>query len=157
LLVGFLHCLACKDIVDHTKITRVSTHIKGKAHLENLAKHKKKNEDAKRVERVQISLLTAMNNAEQTAKVKAGPVVLDPQLEAFRTRVIGECLKAGIDAEKIAQISELLSAATRKIPSSSSGVRDYIPPILEREQREVSAQLKDVYFFSVRFQLWSRI
>ncbi len=85
---------------------------------------------------MQVSILTALNNAKTLASEHAAPVVLDPSLEAFRIRVVSECLKAGVDPEKIAKLSDVLSTATKSMPASSSDIRDYIPVILSREQKK---------------------
>jgi len=135
LVAGYLRCLACGDIVDHSKITRVSTHIREPNHNTAVAKHKAKKEQEKNDEKIQISPLTSFY--KDTAK--ATPVVLDAALEAHRMSVISECLKYGLNPEQIANICEFLSTATKQIPSSASGVRDYIPGILERAKADAAA------------------
>lgn len=132
-LAGYLSCLACKEVVNHKKPSRVKQHVEGQLHVAAVAKHNKRLEEEKKSAPVQISLEGSLDKEKE--KEKAKQVVLDKALNEFRIRVISECLKAGLDAEKIAKISHLLSAVDKTIPASASGVREYIPAILERQKK----------------------
>jgi hypothetical protein len=132
-LAGYLTCLACKCVVNHKKPSRVKQHVEGELHMEAVDVHKKRLEEERKSAPVQVSLESSFGKAAD--KEKAKQVVLDKALDEFRIRVIAECLKAGLDSEKIAKISHLLSQADKKIPSSASGVREYIPAILERQKK----------------------
>ncbi len=138
-------CQACSTPVDHFKKKRVEKHVNGPEHTKKLALFL----SGKLKFQYQPSLLStfAKVHDEKHPKEKEEEL-LDSALREFRIRVLTRCFEAGLDPEKIAKISDLLSTPTHDIPSSASSVRDHIPMVLKR-LREALEILQSKYLYSL--------
>lgn len=109
-------------------------HVNGPEHVKNLADYT----SGKKKFQYQPSLLSllAKDHSEAHPEEKNLEMV-DKALQEYRIRVLSRCFEAGLDPEKIARISDLLSSPTHNIPSSASSVRDHIPMVLKRLREAV--------------------
>lgn len=95
----------------------------------------------------------AFERQKASTQVSPASVIKDKELEAFRGRVLAECLKAGIDKAKVARINHLLSTEAHKMPASVSTLNDYIPFVLQVIRDDMKAKLGGRYVASFAGQM----
>lgn len=131
-LAGQLYCLVCRKPVNFKTTQKVKAHCASAVHKKNL--------ETARKEGVQGTLADAFDRKKR-AKEDASSVIMDKELEAFRGRVLATCFKAGIDKEKVAKISNLLSTPKHAMPASASTLNDYIPYIQSALRSDAKARI----------------
>lgn len=172
LVDGYLWCDACDKTLDFTKTQKIDDHIKGKHHL----KHLKKKIDRKKLQVTlsqQIIRAEKTQNAPKTAApttappetppaaptttaapktADATPMPPNPTLPAMERAyvllVLSDCLKAGIDVSKVAQIAHLFSDKHTPVPNTRSSLQDYFPYLREVEKGKVKTILEAVEYAS---------